>query len=52
MRLSTGSRITINGINGTAIVTDWNGNPVMVKYDKSEIVFNVKENHVIKPIVT
>ena len=51
MGLSTGSRITIDGVNGTAIVTDWDGNPVMVKYDRSDKIFNV-DGHTIEPIIT
>lgn len=50
MRLSTGSRIKINGINGSVVVTDWNGNAVMVKFDKSDKIFNVTDQ-IIEPIV-
>ena len=51
MGLSTGSRITINGINGTAVVTDWAGNVKMAKYDRSDFIFEVKDHH-IEPIIT
>ena len=51
MGLSTGSRITINGICGTAIVTNQHGDAVFVKYDKSDVVFMVRDQ-VIEPIIT
>ena len=51
MRLSTGSRITINGINGTVVVTDINGNPLMARYDINDKPFTIT-NQIILPIIT
>ncbi len=51
MNLSTGSRITIDGINGTAIVTDWKGNALMAKYDREDHIFELTDQ-VIIPIRT
>jgi len=50
MGLSTGSRVTINGIPGVAVVTNWRGDAVMVKYDKSDDIFDVRDQ-VILPII-
>jgi len=49
MGLSTGSRITINGIHGTAIIVNWQGDAKMVKYDKSDFIFEVT-NQTIEPV--
>jgi len=50
MKLSTGSRVTINGKNGTVVVTDWHGNAKMVKYDNKDYIFEVRDE-TIKPII-
>jgi hypothetical protein len=50
MRLTTGSRITIDGRQGTVVVTNQYNIPVMVKYDNSDQILEVT-NQVIKPFV-
>lgn len=50
MGLGTGSRITIDGVNGTVVVTDWAGNALQVRYDRDDKIFSVI-NHTIIPIV-
>lgn len=49
MKYSTGSRITINGKNGTVVVAYENGGAAMFKYDDSDSIFEVKDQ-TIKPI--
>lgn len=50
MRLSTGSRIKIDGVNGTVIVTDSKGNVCMAKFDNEERIFEIKKMKV-EPII-
>ena len=50
MRLTTGSRVSINGVQGTVVVTDWLGNPKMVKYDRNDNIFEVRDQ-IIVPII-
>lgn len=50
MGLSTGSRITINGVNGTVVVTNQRGEAVFVKYDSKDFIFKVRDER-IEPIV-
>lgn len=48
---STGSRVTVDGINCVVIVTDTNGQPVTVKADPTNTIFEINGNHKISPII-
>lgn len=50
MKLSTGSRVKINGIYGTVVVTNWRGEAVFVKYDKGDDIFMVRGQK-IEPVI-
>lgn len=51
MRYSTGSRISFNNKNCTVVITDQHGNPLIVKSDTTDKLFDVKENDVVSPII-
>jgi hypothetical protein len=51
MRYSTGSRVEINGMNCTVVVTNWKGEPVTVKIDKNDRMISVRPDDKVKPII-
>jgi hypothetical protein len=51
MKYSTGSRISVNDVNCTVVITDWKGNPITVKRDSNDKMFDVKPGDKLVPIV-